>query len=528
MPVFFQGLMTEFAVDLSSALVYIAIVAVFLTAMVKCVLPVMRSRKILRRAARQIRHGADAKRSWQEQDFLGKGALYPHWCEYLNNLFFADGEFHNPSNIEDFINEDTAIYEPGRSHFAEAAPGIMVSLGFLGTLIGIASGLKGFSMDDAEQVMQAIRQLVPGMQYAFMTSIVGVIGSITTTLIARIADGAAHGALNDFYDALKKHAGVVSVEPMTQIAIYQQEQTALIQNLVTGLSGALAERMAEQMGTAVGRAMGSMQQSLDDFMAHTTREQLRGVDIIVQRFIHEMNMSVNGQFEQLARTIDDTNKGQREMGENVKRAMDGLSRVSQGIASAAQLSGDMVTKMDGYLARLNANQQLAQDAYGRVSSNVEHLEVVARQQNAYLQSVGKLQGEIAEALERFENASTQFMGFFGESSSEAAKSMREAAGAIAKSGEQLSVSHKALTGGIAKDIDRTYNNFFKATNESVEHLTWLMEDVKNTMSRLPDTMDAAANLYAHQADRLSDALRRTQAALDDAVDRMAQAMYTNR
>ena len=58
----------------------------------------------------------------------------------MNNLFFADGVYHNASNVEDYINEDTAIYGPGRISFAEAIPGLMVSLGFLGTLIGLTTG----------------------------------------------------------------------------------------------------------------------------------------------------------------------------------------------------------------------------------------------------------------------------------------------------------------------------------------------------------------------------------------------------
>ena len=75
------------------------------------------------RAVRQIRKGEHSKRSWQEEDFLGKGALYPHWKEYLNNLFFADGEFHNPSNVEDFINEETVIDAGPRPIRRRGAPG---------------------------------------------------------------------------------------------------------------------------------------------------------------------------------------------------------------------------------------------------------------------------------------------------------------------------------------------------------------------------------------------------------------------
>ena len=84
-----------------NVLVYAIILLVFIFGMIKCVLPVLRTRGMLRSAVRNVRAGEEAKRSWQSTDFLGKGALFDHWCEYLNNLFFADGVDHNPSSVED-------------------------------------------------------------------------------------------------------------------------------------------------------------------------------------------------------------------------------------------------------------------------------------------------------------------------------------------------------------------------------------------------------------------------------------------
>ena len=233
--------------------VYAVIVLLFIVGVIRCIAPISRTRATIRRAIRSIKQGATGKRSWQEDKFLGKGCLYPHWSEYLNNLFFADGVYHNASNVEDYINEDTAIYGPGRISFAEAIPGLMVSLGFLGTLIGLTTGLSGFDMADAESVQQSIVTLIPGMRYAFMTSIVGVVGSITFTLITRFVCGSAEHTLQDFYGAMSRYAGVLSVDPMTQIAIYQQEQTALIQTMAQDLNGSFTDRM-EEVITSAARA----------------------------------------------------------------------------------------------------------------------------------------------------------------------------------------------------------------------------------------------------------------------------------
>ena len=120
--------------DIFSVFVYAAIVALFVIGIVKCVLPVVNTRRLLQRAIKNIKKGDKARRSWQDDRFLGRGCLMPHWSEYLNNLFFADNEYHNPANVEDYINEETVIESPGRVRLAEALPGVSVSLGFLGKI----------------------------------------------------------------------------------------------------------------------------------------------------------------------------------------------------------------------------------------------------------------------------------------------------------------------------------------------------------------------------------------------------------
>ena len=152
---FIQSLYSNALSGISNLVVYIAIVVLFVVGLIRCIAPVVRTRGTLRRAIRSIRSEGDKKYAWQQDDFLGKGTLYPHWSEYLNNLFFADGVYHNASNVEDYINEETVMYGPGRASFADALPGLMTSLGFLGTLIGLAQGLSGFSMGDSAAVQQS-------------------------------------------------------------------------------------------------------------------------------------------------------------------------------------------------------------------------------------------------------------------------------------------------------------------------------------------------------------------------------------
>ena len=55
----------------ASFLVYVLIALLFVFGLVKCILPVARTRSTLRGAIRTIKNG-DAKKSWQEETFLGR------------------------------------------------------------------------------------------------------------------------------------------------------------------------------------------------------------------------------------------------------------------------------------------------------------------------------------------------------------------------------------------------------------------------------------------------------------------------
>lgn len=511
-------MVSSFMANALNFLVYAAIVVLFLICVIKCVLPVVNTRRVLTSAIRQLKKGENSKRSWQDDKFLGTGALFPHWSEYLNNLLFADGEFHNPSAVDDYINEDTAIYSPGRAPLADAMPGLMVSLGFLGTLIGFANGLAGFDLKDAESVMRGISQLLPGMQYAFTTSIVGVIASITATLLIRMVNGSAHRTLNNFYAALDKHAGVQSVDPMTQIAIYQQEQTALIQRLTDDITGPMTDRLS----AAIDKSILPIRRSIEEFMNYTTRDQLRGVDMLVQRFMQAMNETLNGQFQKLSSIIESTTNNQTQLQQNLSSTVTALSSMSGDLIQVQKLSEDMFTKFDSYMDKINGSYQMVDEGYARIAANVEHLEIIARQQNGYLQSVGKLQTEIVRSMDNFQTSSEAFMKNFESSIGEVHGSLADVAAGIKKSGDSLEASHKKLIGGVNKDIDRTYNTFFENVNKATEQLNWTVTDVQQNIQKLPELLDGTSQLYAQQADRLTDALRQMQASLDEAVDRLGR------
>ena len=500
--------------SVASLLVYALIAVLFIFGFIKCILPVMRTRSVLKNAARSIKSG-DKKHSWQDDYFLGKGALYPHWSEYLNNLFFADGDYHNPSNVEDFINEGTVIYGPGNSGFADAVPGLMVSLGFMGTLIGLATGLSGFDMGNETAIMTSIETLIPGLRYAFMTSIVGVIGSVSFTLILRIVNGSASRAIDGFYGAMSRYAGVLSVDPMTQIAIYQQEQTTLIQNM----SREMGARITEAMAAAVS----PLQDTLTRFVTVNTQEQMRFLDTVVTRFVSHMDQALGGQFDNLANVLDQTVRSQERLLKAVEGHVDGIARSAVELSQLEKTIQNTMNGMEGYVSRLSASQRQLDEAYARVTSNIEGMQLISHQQADYLRNVGAMQNSVAESLDRIaaltDNiaaASAQLKAAGDQLSALRADFKDEA---VRASGELGRVHERALA-----DAEKELKGVMNAMNSYQQDYNARMDEVAqaigSSVEKLPRAVEAVSENIVDQIDRMNAALNRAQRALDEAVDRM--------
>ena len=501
---------------ISSLVVYVAIVVLFIIGLTRCVFPVVHTRGVLRRAIRSIRSSGDKKYAWQEDNFLGKGTLLAHWSEYLNNLFFADGRYHNASNVEDYINEETVIYGPGRASFADALPGLLTSLGFLGTLIGLAKGLSGFNMADSAAVQDSIVTLIPGMRYAFLTSIFGVIGSVLFTLITRAVYGSTEHTLTQFYSAMSRHAGVLSVDPMTQIAIYQQEQTALIKTMSKDLNGKLSESLAD----AVQQAVEPLNQTMKGFINGISKEQARLIDAVLAKFIERMDDSLGGQLKHFSQVLDETSTLQRENCEAVRASLSGASDAFNDLKEMQRIEEELLTGLSGYMQELNEARKQADDAYLRINSTVEQMALVSRQETNYLKTVSAVQADIARSTESMTASLNRFAGRFTEDSNNASAAMQAAASELRAAGDKLANIHAQATKAVSEELSSTLDAYRDYVNQFTQRVDYLASNISGSLEQMPEAVSETNNRFLDQMDTLTDALERAQQGLNQAIDRL--------
>lgn len=487
-----------------SVFVYIAIVVLFVVGIVKCILPVIRTSDVLNRAVKNIKKGDKARRSWQEDRFLGRGVLMSHWSEYLNNLFFADGEYHNPSNVEDFINEETVIDGPGSTHLAEAIPGVAVSLGFLGTLMGLSVSLSGMSGVDAQAVSESMSVLLGSMKYAFLTSIFGVVVSILFTLLTRIVRSRAERSLTSFYNAMARYAGVLSVDPMTQIAIYQQEQTGLLKQL---LEKADAQKAAKVLTDAVDASVRPLAQAVEKNMDLVSVRQAELMNDVADAYISKMDQAMHGQMDHLAATIESTCHQQERAVRAMTDALGGMTDIVRGIREMRNDMEEILKRSESALRSITQAQARYEDLFARTENVVD-------QQSEYLASLSELNEEFIRQADVIREGTDTFMHDVDLLTRANSSTMERCANVLLESGSELGKSMQDAREKLARDMDESLLYFESCMTEILKRIEWAANETRDAVSDLPEKVDGAVNRYLDEIDHLTDALMESREKIE--------------
>ena len=389
--------------NLADYIVYCAIAIVTLIGIFKCLLPLWRTTSALRRSIRRLQdHAGDSgKPVWQESSFLGR-SMRGSWIRFLQNAEQLDRR-GLPTNVEDYINDDTVTHSHGNATLAELIPNLLTSLGILGTFMGLSRGLSSLNFSDATQLVSGIPNLLSGMRFAFGTSVAGISCSLVFNMLNRISQGSSYRAIDDFVSSFTQLAMSRPLDNDVQLICQNQDRNHMLE----GINTTLADRLAENVGLAITRSMNPVAASMDRFIVAATRNQLDGVNRIVGRFLEQMNASLGSNFDSLGATMDLINTHQLQA---AQQAVDTL-RSAGGIVEDAQdlrhLTDETLSRFDAYVAELNATRTRDEDFERRSAELLLRMEkqnqslanlIAGLQQKVDALSDPKAQADTAAAL----------------------------------------------------------------------------------------------------------------------------------
>ena len=494
-------------------LIYLAIVLVFLAALVRCVLPLSRMAARLRRASRTIvtEHRQNKeKKSWNDLHFLGD-RLQGTWTDFLQNAELRDA--HGGScDVTEYINEDTIIYATGGTRLAELTPGILVSLGILGTFLGLVMGLSGLTLSasDTSTLLAGMEKLIAGMSTAFLTSIAGVVASIAFNLLNNHYVGKCEKAIDRFCDVFSLYAMPKPVSEETAMLTLQQEQTAYIRQAVEEIS----QKMAVQMEQSIMRAMLPVQRSMDNFILAATQAQVEGVDRIAQVFVQRMNVALGQEFDHLRQVLAETGMEQQKTQQEMRAATEAIAQMTQDVVNMHQLSQGVLEHFRDYVSDMNDSRAQVDETNRKTIELLAAMNKTSGQQAMYLAKLQEYQASLASVQQQYTAMTDSFLHNAQEQTRITAREMDRAVEQMHEGAQAHAGAYEQFTRQTQENLARTTALFDESITTSIRQLDKTLSGIRETTQVIPQLMSQSRERYAEQVDQFVTALVRLQKSME--------------
>ena len=453
--------------DVTDYIVYGAIFIVTLIGFFKCLFPLWRTTGALKRAIRELQDDAGnttGKPVWQEAGFVGK-RLKGIWMRFLQNAEQLDRR-GLPTNVEDYINDDTVTHGPGNATLAELIPSLLTSLGILGTFMGLSSGLSSLNISDASALIEGIPDLLSGMKFAFGTSVAGISCSLIFNMLNRISQGSSYRTIDDFVSSFTQLAMSRPLDNDVQLICQNQDRN----HMLAEVTGSMADRLADNMGAAISQALSPVAESMDRFLVGTTRQQIEGIGHIVNNFVREMNSSLNGQFLEMGRIMATINQSQALNADTMNVSLRSVKGIVANAESLQNITDSILTKFDGYMTEMTQFNQRDEQFDINAAELLEQMRRNSQEQAAALTMIRQYQEEMTRCLNSFREKTGDNIRDMHADSATAREEMKNAGKSVADATHELSKACEKFAGTVADSFNGSLKGFAENTEKLLKKL----------------------------------------------------------
>ncbi len=482
--------------NLVDILVYAAIALVTLIGVFKCLLPLTVTTRALRRAISRLQKDAGNRQGtpvWQEKRFMGS-RLKGSWLRFLQNAEQLDRR-GLPCNVEDYINDDTVTHGPGNAPLAELIPGLLTSLGILGTFMGMMRGLSGLDFSNSDAIIEGIPVLLSGMQFAFGTSVAGVSCSIVFNMINRILQGSSYRAIDDFVECFTTLAMERPLDNDVQLICQNQDSN----HMLSGLTEVLPGQLTVAMEGSIARAMSPVAKAMDNFLVGATRAQVDGVGRIASAFVQQMNLSLNDQFVQLGRTMTEINQNQQLTMEHVRQSIGAANAIVTDVQQLHAVSTDVISHFEQYVRELGDARRRDERFEQSTASLLEKMQQMNAAQADVLQQVSRSHQTLLTSLNAFTAESEGAVSRLQQSSANTGKQLDQVATSMNAAGQELADSCQSFVQNVVSGLSQALGMFDQNMTALVAALTEKI-DALDASGASAETAAATAELQRFMAE----------------------------
>ncbi|MEK4114647.1 hypothetical protein NST44_00325 [Paenibacillus sp. FSL W8-0919] len=339
----------------------------------------------------------------QSENHYIKKSFLPAWNSYYQKFMFYQqkGISYTP-DIYDFFFEESLVHNFGKRKYAEIVAGIFLSMGIVGTFIGIAFGVSGLHVNGSSEVMQdGIGVLLTGMKVKFASSIAGIILSLLWQLLDK---GIYFPGLSRSFSNIRQNLDEAFPTQDQSTLLYRMDQRqekqmqdfqsflseVLIPNMVNGVADSIQSSLAPQMEQT--------QQMMSELIQTTTVNQTQGMQQMIDQFVTQLSELTGDHMKNLGEalnaTVDWQQKVHAELGSLVQSMQD--SATSQSVM--VEKTTDLTEQIHNYTERITDYQMVLEKTVSELNETTE--------KNSQLQSV------TTELLDKMMEERHQFHDYF--------------------------------------------------------------------------------------------------------------------
>ena len=491
-------------------LIYSSIVLVALVGLFKCILPYRRAAGLFRRGIRSLElmvTKEGSRPAWQDPLFLGKPMQGP-WKRFLHNAEQLDAR-GLPCDSRDYLNNEDVFGAYAHLQLSEVIPGLLTSLGILGTFIGLMRGLGNLDITSGDSTMQGISQMINGMTFAYGTSIAGVACSLIFNVLFRAAQGSALDAMDSFNDSFAELVMQRPVDDNVYHKLHLEDQAAFLSRSATELN----QNLSNGIEVAIERAFVPISQSINGFILSEAQGQMEGLNAIVNHFMAQMNAALGGQFHQLAQTLNNINQAQTVSFDSINQTMHAADAIMGSIQTTHALTESVIGRFEDYVQELSgaqsANAQMAEAMADMLSGMRQNLE----QQNLSYKALQAGQGDMQTQMQDYASWSGRVLEAVEKQSDAALSRTHEVANAMSQSSKALSGSYASFVENISTGLARTMGMFEENMHDMMTELGKQLNGLHKALSK--GQQDSVIDLTG--ISRLQQAMTDMTAALNKTV-----------
>lgn len=242
-----------------------------------------------------------------------------------------------------------------RSSIVNSIPGILVTLGILGTFLGIFIAILAFDVSD---IQGSVPSLLEGMKTAFITSIAGMLGSILLTFIFRIEDDITASTTKetskDPVEILQEISRVLvsldstskSIETTIVKCFQSEDQSSMVSQMK------LIRSDMGDMKREIKDAMDIFSEKVSEFATKGIMDALRSV---LEKFNAALSEVVGKAFDDLAQAVIklvEWQENYRSHVENFEKHIETTLRKATESVNVLSESGSHLSEIKGNLSQI--------------------------------------------------------------------------------------------------------------------------------------------------------------------------------